>query len=175
MAPDTQAYATLRRNLARARVMLAGTSVCLWLLRALVLCAAAFFLSTLTVLLAGAESVAAKPLGFVAVFGLPVILIAAVMLPLLRLPTLSRVAVMGDGIAPGERNLLIAALQLGGRTERFSSFYSRAIIDALVEEGAALSGSLDFRKVLPGREMRFWVGAAALSVAGLAGFISFAP
>ena len=172
MVPDT--YEVLRRNLSGARRMLARGYLSLWLLRATTLVATTLFLSTALVLLVGTDSPATAVLGVLVVFGLPVLVLYAVVAPLLRIPTVERVAVMADRLE-GEKNTLISSLQLGRRIDELSFFYSKAIIQAIVGEGEALSRTVDFRRLLPAKKLRSWSVASILATLALVAFLAFVP
>lgn len=172
MVPDT--YEVLRRNLSSARRMLARGYLSLWLLRAITLVATTLFLSTALVLLVGTDSPATAVLGVLVVFGLPVLVLYAVVTPLFRIPTVERVAVMADRLE-GEKNTLISSLQLGRRIDELSFFYSKAIIQAIVGEGEALSRTVDFRRLLPARKLRSWSVACILATLALVAFLAFVP
>ncbi|UCF78584.1 MAG: hypothetical protein JSW03_10995 [Candidatus Eiseniibacteriota bacterium] len=173
MAPD--AHRILKGNLSFARRVLARSSVGLWLLRACSLAALALLLSTAVVLVAGAESALTSVLGALAVFGLPLLVVAAVAYALLRVPSLETVAVMTDRLLPGRENAVISSLQLGERADELSSFYSRAVIDAVVSDGAALSQTLEFRGLLPARKLRFWSVGLLVTATALAAFLFLVP
>jgi tetratricopeptide (TPR) repeat protein len=172
MVPDT--YEVLRRNLSSARQMLARGHLSLWLLRAITLVAAILLLSTALVLLVGTDSLATAVLGVLVVFGLPLLVLSAIVTPLLRIPTVESVAVMADRLE-GEKNTLISSLQLGRRMDELSSFYSKAIIEAIVGEGEALSKIVDFRRLLPARKLRSWSIACVLATLSLVAFLAFVP
>jgi hypothetical protein len=172
MVPDT--YEVLQRNLSSARRMLARGYLSLWLLRAITLAVTTLFLSTALVLLVGTDSPATGLLGALVVFGLPVVVLSAIVAPLLRIPTVERVAVMADRLE-GEKNTLISSLQLGRRIDKLSFFYSKAIIQAIVGEGEALSRTVDFRRLLPARKLRSWGIACILATLALVAFLAFVP
>ncbi|KPJ61201.1 MAG: hypothetical protein AMJ46_02525 [Latescibacteria bacterium DG_63] len=173
MAPDS--YRILKRNLSLARRVLARGSVGLWLLRALCLALAILFLSTAVVLAIGSESSFTPVLGVLAVFGIPILVIAAVVYALLRLPSLERIAVMADRLVPGRKNALISSLQLGERIDELSTFYSGAVMEAVVREGAALSETLQSRELTPVRKLRSWSAGLVVCAAALAGLLIFVP
>ena len=173
MAPD--AYSILRRNLSLTRRALMGGSFGLWLLRALSVSALILLVSTGIVLLAGAGSFLTTILGFAAVFGTVALLGLALVLPFVRAPRLETVAVMADEILPGRKNLVVSALQMGGRIGELSSFYSREMMEAIVREGSDLSGVLERRRLLPSRELRSWARKFLLTAATLAAFLVFVP
>ncbi len=173
MAPD--AYSILRHNLTLARRTLMRGHLGLWLLRALSLSAAILLVTTGIVLIAGAGSVLTAPLGFAAVFGTAALLVLALILPFVRTPRLERVAVMADEILPGRKNLVVSALQIGGRIGELSSFYSREMMEAIVREGSDLSGALERGSLLPSRDICSWARKFLLTAATLAAFLVFVP
>ena len=172
MAPDT--YETLHRNLSSGRQMLARGYLSLWLLKAITLVAAILFASTVLVLLVGTESLATAVLGVLVVFGLPVLVLSAVVIPLFRAPTLEGTAVMADRLT-GDKNTFISSLQLGRRMSELSSFYSKAIMEAIVSEGEALSKIVDFKRLLPSRQLRTWSFACLLTTLTLVVFLVLVP
>jgi ABC-type transporter Mla subunit MlaD len=172
MVPDT--YEVLRGNLSAARRLLARGYLSLWLLKAITVVAATLFVSTGLVLLVGTESTTAALLGVLVVFGLPVLILSAIVIPLLRVPTPERLAVMADRLE-GEKNIFISSLQLGRRIDELSSFYSRAIIEAIVSEGEALSKIVDFKRLLPARALRSWSIACISTTLALVAFLAFVP
>ena len=169
------AYSTLRHNLALARRTLMRGLLGLWFLRALSISATILLVSTGIVLIVGGGSLLTTLLGFVAVFGIPALLILALLLPLVRMPHLETVAVMADAILPGEKNLLVSALQFGGRIGDLSTFYSREMMEAIVREGAELSRTLERGRFLPLRGLRFWASRFTLTAVTLAAFLLFVP
>ncbi|MCX5801386.1 MAG: hypothetical protein NTX17_08375 [Candidatus Eisenbacteria bacterium] len=172
MPPD--AYDGLWRNLVSARRMLARGSLGLSLLRVITLVAALLFASTGLVLLAGTESPATTVLGVLVVFGVPALILSAVIVPLLRVPAVERIAVMADRLE-GKRNILISSLQLGRSMDELSFSYSKAIIEAIVSEGETLSGAVDFRRLLPSRKLRSWSIACLLTTLSLVAFLALVP
>ncbi len=173
MASD--AYSSLSHNLSRARRLLTWVRVGLWLVKALSVSAAALLLLTLVVWLAGAESPITPVLSFASVYGIPALLLAAVIVALARAPRLDAVAVMADNALPGNTNILVSALQLGRRAGELASFYSSQLIDAVVKEGAAASRKLQPSKLLPLREIQFWTRNLAVTGVALAAFLVFVP
>jgi hypothetical protein len=173
MAAD--AYRILRGNLSLARRVLARGSAGLWLLKAFCVAVALLFVSTAIVLIAGTESLLTSVLGFLVVLGIPLLVVVAIANAFLRLPALEGVAVMADGLVPGKRNILVSSLQLGERISKLSSLYSRTVMEAIVREGAALSEKVEFKRLVPIRELRFWSVALLSSATALAAFLILVP
>ncbi len=173
MAPE--AYRVLRRNLSTGRRALLRGNAGLWLLKAFSLAAALLLVSTAAVLIAGTESLLTSILGFLVVFGIPLLVIGAVINAVLRVPPLEGVAVMADGLVPGKKNILVSSLQLGERISQLSSFYSRAVIEAIVRRGAELSDTVDFNGLVPARTLRSWSVVLLATTTALAAFLVSVP
>ena len=164
----------LQKNLSSARRMLVGSYLGLWLLRAIALAVATLIVSTGVVLLFGTESLAVSILGILVVFGIPILVLSAFVIPLVRVPTLEGIAVMADKLE-GEKNTLISSLQLGRRIDELSSFYSRPVMEAIVGEGETLSKTVNFKRLLPSSKLRSWSIVCASTAVVLVTFLAFVP